>query len=249
MPVHPPAWVRSALEFFTLKKTCICKESYCISVQNNTLQSKQIFVFLVRTSSYVHHSRDLVPQGARRYSDSRILRVHCVGVYVYIILGQGESVVENCTWKVLATLTHAEHSSFLFMLLVGVCELLHSVSFCCPRYLGHRRTESGISKLCSCDPNVTSSFCFKACVIDLLLNRTTAPISVRSFGMYRCAINPSHFPQSPNSICVWTLLPFPTRVSSGFRKAIDIYPSGIICHPICIQGVTGGMDQTSGGCS
>ena len=29
--------------------------------------------------------------------------------------------MENCTCKVLATLTHAEHSIFLFMLLVGVC--------------------------------------------------------------------------------------------------------------------------------
>jgi hypothetical protein len=114
------------------------EENMYISVQNNTLQSKQIFVFLVHTSSYVHHSRDLVPQGTRRHSDSQILRVQCVGVYVYIKLGQGESVVENCTWKILATLTHADHSSFLFKLLVGVCDLLHSVSFCCPHYLWHR---------------------------------------------------------------------------------------------------------------
>jgi len=170
------------LQFFTLKKMCFCKESFYITVQNKTLQSKQIFVFLVHTSSYMHHSRDLVPQGTRRYSDSQILRAQCVGVYVYIKLGQGESDVENCAWKILATLIHAEHSSFLFMLLVGVCDLLHSVSVCCPRYLGHRRTESGISKLCSCDPNVTSSFYFKTCVMDLLLNIITAPISVRRFG-------------------------------------------------------------------
>lgn len=124
------------------------EENVYISVQNNTLQSKQIFVFLVHTSSYVHHSRDLVPQGTHRYSDSQIHGVQCVGVYVYIKLGQGESVVENCTWKILATPTHADHSSFLFKLLVGVCDLLHSVSFCCPHYLGHRRTESEISKLC-----------------------------------------------------------------------------------------------------
>lgn len=124
------------------------EENVYISVQNNTLQSKQIFVFLVHTSSYVHHSRDLVPQGTHRYSDSQIHGVQCVGVYVYIKLGQGESVVENCTWKILATPTHADHSSFLFKLLVGVCDLFHSVSFCCPHYLGHRRTESEISKLC-----------------------------------------------------------------------------------------------------
>jgi len=86
--------VTQALQFFTL---CICKESYYISVQNSTLQSKQTFVFLVHTSSYMHHSRDLVPQGTRRYSDSWILRMQCVGVYV-----QGESVVENCSWKILA---------------------------------------------------------------------------------------------------------------------------------------------------
>jgi len=191
-----------ALQFFTLKKKmCICKESFYISVQNSILQSKQIFVFLVHTSSYMYHSRDLVPQGTHWYSDSQILRSHCVGVYAYIKLGQGESVVEICTWKILATLTHAEHSSFLFMLLVGVCDL-HSVSFCCPRYLGRRRKESGISKLCLCDPNVTSSFYFKACVMDLLLNMITAPISVRRFGMYRCAINSRHFPKSQNSTCV-----------------------------------------------
>ena len=105
-------------------------------------------MFLVHTSSYMHHSRDLVPQGACRYSDSQIFRVQYVGVYVYVKLGQCESVVENCTWKVLATLTHAEHSSFLFMLLVGVCDLLHSVSFFCPHYLGHRITQSRVSKLC-----------------------------------------------------------------------------------------------------
>ena len=90
MPVRLSVWVRSGLEFFTLKKMCICKESYYISVQNNTLQSKQIFVFLVHTSSYVHRSTDPVPQGTRRYSDPWILRVQCIGVYVYIKLGQGE---------------------------------------------------------------------------------------------------------------------------------------------------------------
>ena len=111
------------------------------------------------------------------------------------------------------SLTHAEHPSFLFMLLVGVCDLLHSVSFCCSCYMGHRRTESEISKLCSCDPNVTSSFCFKAFVMDVLSDRTTAPISVRRFGMYRCAVNSSHFPKSQNSTCVWTLHPFPTCVA------------------------------------
>jgi len=146
----------------------------------------------------MHHSRDLVPQSTCRYSDSQIIRAQCVGVYVYIKLGQGKSVVENCTWKILATLTHAEHSSFSFMLLVGVCDLLHSVSFCCPRYLGRRRIEFGISKLCSCDPNVTFSFYFKACVMDLLLNVITAPISVRRFGMYQCAINSRYFPKSQN---------------------------------------------------
>lgn len=104
---------------------------------------------------------------------------------------------DTCT-----TLSRACHSSFLFMLLVGVCDLLHSVSFCSPRYLGRRRTEAGISKLCSCDPNVTSSFCFKACVMDFLLNSITAPISVRRFGMYWCAVNSSHFLQSQNSTCV-----------------------------------------------
>jgi hypothetical protein len=194
--------VTQALQFFTLKKMCICKESFYISVQNSILQSKQIFVFLVHTSSYMYHSRDLVPQGTRMYSDSQILRAQCVGVYVYIKLGQGESAVENCTWKILAALTHAEHSSFSFMLLVGVCDLLHSVSFCCPRYLGRRRIESGISNLCSCDPNITSSFYFKTCVMNLLLNIITAPISVRRLGMYQCAINSRHFPQSQNSTCV-----------------------------------------------
>ena len=179
------------------------EENVYISVQNNTLQSKQIFVSLVHTSSYVRHSRDLVPQGTRRYSDSQILRVQCVGIYVYIKLGQGESVVENCTWKILATLTHADNSSFLFKLLMGVCDLLHSVFF--PAVLiilGVGRTESGISKLCSCDPNVTSSCCFKACVMDLLLNRITAPISVRMFGMYRCAVSSRHFLKSLNSTCI-----------------------------------------------
>jgi len=80
--------------------------------------------------------------------------------------------------------THADHSSFLFMLLVGVCDLFHSVSFCCPRYLGRSRRESRISKLCSCDLNVTS--------------------------------------QSHRTALVSQLSPFPTRVSPGFGKAIDI---------------------------
>ena len=106
-----------ALQFFTLKKMCICKESYYISVQNNTV---------VHTSSYVHRSRGLVPQGTHRYSDSQILRVQCVGVYVYIKLRQGESVVENCTWKVLAT-----HTCRTFQFLIhAACGCLWSPPFC-----------------------------------------------------------------------------------------------------------------------
>jgi len=167
----------------------------------------------------MHHSRDLVPQGTRRYSDSQILRAQCVGVHVYIKLGQGESVVENCTWNILATLTHAEHSSFLFMLLVGVCDLLHSVSFCCPHYLGCRRIEFGISKLCSCDPNVTSSFYFKACVMDLLLNIITAPISVRRFGMYRCAINSKTLPKVTEQHLHLNSASFPHSYVAGLRKS------------------------------
>jgi hypothetical protein len=52
--------------------------------------------------------------------------------------------------------------------------------------------------------------------------------------MYQCAINSRYFPKSQNGTGVWTLHPFPTYVSPGFGKAIDIYPSGIICHLICI---------------
>jgi len=90
-------------------------------------------------------------------------------------------------WKIALGI-YLQHSCrsfrFLFMLLVGVCDLFHSVSFCCPRYLGRSRRESRISKLCSCDLNVTS--------------------------------------QSHRTALVSQLSPFPTRVSPGFGKAIDI---------------------------
>jgi hypothetical protein len=58
-----------------------------ISVQNNTMQSKHIFMFLVHTSSCVHYSKELVPQGTRKYSNSQILKVQYVGVYVYLQMG------------------------------------------------------------------------------------------------------------------------------------------------------------------
>ena len=85
---------------------------------------------------------------------------HCVGSHKFIII---------------ATLCRT------FQILIhAACGYLWSPPFCfCPCYLGCRRTESGLCKLCSCDQNVTSIVCFKACVMDLLLNVITAPISVR----------------------------------------------------------------------
>jgi len=70
---------------------------------------------------------------------------------------------DTCT-----TLCRVGHSSFLFMLLMGVVISSVLFLFAVLVILAVGPTESGISKLCLWNPNVTCSFCFKACVMDLL---------------------------------------------------------------------------------